>query len=248
MSSRSAPTATTRAPYAGSAQASIRACRLVPAPETRTTRRVVTRRSLGLLDAALCWHQAMTRAPSKAADAERRDGGDEHVGHERTDVTHPAGAGRTTRHGGEYGEGDSGRDPAAATAQRGLQPRHAGCRRCHHIVASGGDRRRQPDQRREQRAGARPGRAAPPGARTAGAARARRRRARRGCCRRPRSRGRAGTIRRTASRWAGSHRWRSRRPCPRRPRGAAGSSSWRLRRHRRPATPGTRRSTARGTP
>ena len=39
MPSRSAPTATTRAPYAGSAHASSRAWRLVPEPETRTTRR-----------------------------------------------------------------------------------------------------------------------------------------------------------------------------------------------------------------
>ena len=39
MSSRSAPTATTWAPYAGSAAASSRAWRLVPEPETRTTRR-----------------------------------------------------------------------------------------------------------------------------------------------------------------------------------------------------------------
>src|SRR4051812_3979496 len=39
MPSRSAPTATTRAPYAGSAVASSSACRLLPEPETRTTRR-----------------------------------------------------------------------------------------------------------------------------------------------------------------------------------------------------------------
>src|SRR6185312_4593993 len=37
MSSRSAPTAATRTPYAGSAAASSNACRLVPPPETRTT-------------------------------------------------------------------------------------------------------------------------------------------------------------------------------------------------------------------
>ena len=48
MSSRSAPTATTRAPYAGSPVASRRAWRLVPEPETRTTRRAGgTRGSLG---------------------------------------------------------------------------------------------------------------------------------------------------------------------------------------------------------
>ena len=40
--SRSAPTATTCAPYASSRHASIRACRLVPAPETSTTSREVT--------------------------------------------------------------------------------------------------------------------------------------------------------------------------------------------------------------
>ena len=39
MSGRSAPTATTRAPYAGSPAASSSAWRLVPDPETRTTRR-----------------------------------------------------------------------------------------------------------------------------------------------------------------------------------------------------------------
>src|SRR4051812_32895976 len=37
MPSRSAPTATTSAPYDGSAQASSNACRLVPVPDTRTT-------------------------------------------------------------------------------------------------------------------------------------------------------------------------------------------------------------------
>src|ERR1700756_902222 len=37
MPSRSAPTATTVAPYAGSALAPMMACRFVPAPETSTT-------------------------------------------------------------------------------------------------------------------------------------------------------------------------------------------------------------------
>ena len=75
MSSRSAPTATTRAPYAGSAQASIRACRLVPAPETRTTRRVVTRRILGRLDAASALAPGHDQGADQATDAEGGDGG-----------------------------------------------------------------------------------------------------------------------------------------------------------------------------
>src|SRR5690606_3816338 len=41
-SCRSDPTATTRAPYAGSAHASSSACRLVPVPDSRATRRAVT--------------------------------------------------------------------------------------------------------------------------------------------------------------------------------------------------------------
>src|SRR5687768_11819701 len=44
--SRSAPAATTAAPYAGSAQASRSAWRLVPAPDTSTTSRAVTTGSL----------------------------------------------------------------------------------------------------------------------------------------------------------------------------------------------------------
>src|SRR5690349_9994276 len=41
--SRSAPTAATMAPYAGSAHASSSACRFVPEPETSTTRRAARR-------------------------------------------------------------------------------------------------------------------------------------------------------------------------------------------------------------
>ena len=50
MPSRSAPTATTSAPYAGSAHASSRACRFVPAPETSTTRRAGERGVSGTPD------------------------------------------------------------------------------------------------------------------------------------------------------------------------------------------------------
>src|SRR4051812_21430189 len=43
MSLRSAPTAATVAPYAGSCDASSSAARLVPEPDTRTTRRALSR-------------------------------------------------------------------------------------------------------------------------------------------------------------------------------------------------------------
>ena len=114
MPSRSAPTATTCAPYAGSAHASSRACRLVPAPDTRTT----SRAGVGVGTAALYGAPTATshrrlrgvglvpggppppgghdQAAEQAADAERGDRVHQHVEGERPD-RRASGPGRRRR-------------------------------------------------------------------------------------------------------------------------------------------------------
>src|SRR5690606_15373471 len=62
---RSDPTATTRAPYDGSAHASSSACRLVPVPEIRATRRAVTQEP----------YPSATGSDPSAAGVGRRGGG-----------------------------------------------------------------------------------------------------------------------------------------------------------------------------
>src|SRR3954470_16233865 len=113
MPSRSAPTATTSAPYAGSAQASSRACRLVPAPETRTSRRVgaLGRGTADRLPSDLPGDAAP--APpgrgdpaDQAAEAEADRRGQQRGSEGGADVGHPPGADRAAgdadQHGGEH--------------------------------------------------------------------------------------------------------------------------------------------------
>src|SRR6478735_57210 len=99
--SRSAPTATTWAPYAGSAQASRSAWRLVPEPDTRTTRAAGserdTRRSLGRVPHRATLPPGHREPADETAEAERRDRVHEHVAGVRADVAHPAGTGRSAR-------------------------------------------------------------------------------------------------------------------------------------------------------
>src|SRR5688500_16867697 len=113
MPSRSAPTATTVAPYAGSSQASSSAWRLVPPPDTSTTRRAGvdaagTGRSLGgsgLRATGGPPRPERHRDPAEqAADAERGDGVHEGVERHRPDLAQPSGPDRATGQGGEETE------------------------------------------------------------------------------------------------------------------------------------------------
>src|SRR6478672_927978 len=127
MSSRSAPTATIRAPYAGSAVASIRAWRLVPEPDTSTTRRaglgVGTRRSL---DPGSPGRAALPpghdQPTHEAAQAERGDRVDEDVEADRTDLLHPPGPHGATRDSGDQPEQHAGGHAAGAAPQGALVP------------------------------------------------------------------------------------------------------------------------------
>src|SRR6478735_12374211 len=115
--SRSAPTATTWAPYAGSAQASRSAWRLVPEPDTRTTRAAGserdTRGSLG--PAAL--PPGHGEAADEAADPERGHGVHEHLPRIGSDRGHPTRADGAAGHGGERSEQHAGEHAAGAAAQ-----------------------------------------------------------------------------------------------------------------------------------
>src|SRR3954465_6057035 len=69
MPSRSAPPPTTAPPYAGSAQASSRACRFVPVPETSTTSRMDT-------DVTISRRDVSAAPPGQRQRDERGDEGD----------------------------------------------------------------------------------------------------------------------------------------------------------------------------
>src|SRR6195952_3689948 len=108
--SRSAPTATTRAPYAGSSHASRSACRLVPAPETSTTRRVAGT-GTGYRGSGTALPPGSDHSGDQPTEAHRHHGGHEHLPDRGTDVGHPAGAHRASGEGD--GQGDQ-QGPAEA--------------------------------------------------------------------------------------------------------------------------------------
>ncbi len=203
MASRSAPTATTCAPYAGSARASSSAWRLVPEPETSTTSRAGvgcgTGRSLTRISPTAdpgcragqstraarrpsrrC-HQVIATPPSrppmpKAVIAWTMD-----VEREGPHVLHPARSDGPARDGGENPEQHAGDDPGDAAAKRSLVPAQG--------RASAAARGRWPPPRpapappsaRRSRPASGRCRAAPPGAGTSAAARSPPRSARRAC-------------------------------------------------------------------
>src|SRR5689334_2308416 len=124
MSARSAPTATTFAPYAGSAVASISACRFVPAPETRTTRRA------GLAGSDTGSRLPGARGPpareplvdqpaDEAADHHGAGGEDQDPRVRGADVGHPPGARRAAREPDRDGDQHAGEEPGRGSAQGG---------------------------------------------------------------------------------------------------------------------------------
>src|SRR4051794_39830412 len=121
MSSRSAPTATTVAPYDGSALASSRAWRLVPPPETSTTSRqsepAGTR--TGYLSDRAPLPPGGDHPGHQAAEAHRGHGGDEYLSEGGADVGHAAGAHRAAGEGDREGADQGGAEAAAEAAQGG---------------------------------------------------------------------------------------------------------------------------------
>ena len=125
MSCRSAPTATTWAPYAGSAAASSSAWRLVPEPETRTTRRAAgTAASLesGLPPHVPAVGPGRCQRADERTEAEGDHGVQRHLRGERADVLHPAGSDRTAGEGREGADDDAGQDAAASSRVRRPPP------------------------------------------------------------------------------------------------------------------------------
>src|SRR4051794_18419087 len=121
MSSRSAPTATTVAPYDGSAVASRSAWRLVPPPETSTTSRQSEPAGTptGYLPDRAPLPPGGDHSRDQAPQAHRGHRGDEHVAERGADVGHPTGAHRTAGEGDREGADQGGAEAAAEAAQSG---------------------------------------------------------------------------------------------------------------------------------
>ena len=170
MPCRSAPTATTRAPYAGSAAASSRAWRLVPEPETRTTRRAGTAGTArgesrsgasARSERVAARSGAATRSIASAAERappmpSARDGVQRDLGGERADVAASGRARPSRRPARRARRPQAGQDAAGAAAHRALLPAGG---RVEPVRARRGERRDQ--RRRPAAAGVQPG-AGPP--------------------------------------------------------------------------------------
>ncbi len=165
MPSRSAPTATTAAPYAGSAQASSRAWRLVPLPDTSTTRsrglgwaRPSVRRSrrprrtASVSSAGTPLPPRHRQPAEQAADAEGRDRLEEHVADQRIDVAHPPPA--DARHPPTAQTRRSRRRPRCRRRNRAARPRPSGWsgRPLHVGRREHGDQHRHREARRSRQA------------------------------------------------------------------------------------------------
>ena len=255
MSSRSAPTATTVAPYAGSAHASSSAWRLVPVPDTSTTRRAVRRvGTAGVYRAGAGTPGPVsgvtTLAPGgqqpaeQATAAEGDDRVHQHLPGGRPDLGHPAGADGSAGDRREHAEQHRGEHPGDQATQGALVPGggRVACAGCGPPPA----RRARPAA--PAAPASRPASGRCPGARraagTSAPVRRRPRSARPGCRCRPRSRDRGGRRRRTPRRSAPGSAPGARRARRHRCRCAAGrarSSRPRSRPRRRSGTPGRRR-------